>query len=395
MISKNMIQLVSGSSLIRQMFEEGKKMEALHGKENVFDFSLGNPSIEPPIAVKNAIQSILEEESPNFVHGYMNNSGYEDVRETIAASVNKKQGTDFSANNVVMTVGAAGGINIVFKTILNPDDEVIVFTPFFAEYGNYISNFSGKMIVVPCDYRDFQPDFDAFEKAINPKTKAIIINSPNNPSGAVYSLKTIEIIVEILNKKQKEYNSEIFIVADEPYREIVYGNGEIPYLTKYYNNTFVSYSYSKSLSLPGERIGYVVVPSSMNDFGDVMISLNVANRILGFVNAPSLLQRVIKRTIDEKVDVSIYEKNRDVLYHNLTKMGYEMLKPEGTFYMFPKSLEEDDVAFCTKAKKYNLILVPGSAFGCPGHFRISYCVALKTVENSLAAFEALAKEYGK
>lgn len=393
MISTKMSDLVSKSSLIRAMFEEGKRLTELYGADNVFDFSLGNPSVEPPAEVKSAIIEILETESPNLIHGYMNNSGYEDTREIVAASLNSRFNTKFDYNNIIMTVGAASGLNIILKTLLNFGDEVIVFAPYFGEYNNYISNYNGKVIVVPAKTDDFQLNLDLLESKITAKTKAVIINNPNNPSGAVYSEDILKDLSYILDKKQKEFNNRIYLISDEPYREIVYNNIEIPYLTKYYKNTFVVYSFSKSLSLPGERIGYVVAPSELDDFELIIQSLNLSNRILGYVNAPSLFQRVIAKCIDVKVDISVYQKNCDLFYNSLIKYGYTCTKPNGTFYLFPKSFIKDDVEFTNEAKKLNLLIVPGTSFECPGYFRIAYCVPYEKIENSLDKFEKLAKHY--
>lgn len=395
MISNNMKALVKNSSTIRAMFEEGKRLSAIYGAENVYDFSIGNPNVEPPIEVKEAIFSILSEESPNLVHGYMNNSGYEDVREAIAKYTNKEKGTKLGVENIIMTCGAAGGLNIIFKTLLNPEDEVIVIAPYFGEYGNYVANYNGKLVVVNSDTDTFQPDFNAFENSINSKTKAVIINTPNNPTGVIYSEESIKKMADILNKKQDEYGTSIYLISDEPYREIVYGDIEIPYILNYYKNSFIGYSYSKSLSLPGERIGYITVNNEMDDFNEIVDSLNVANRILGFVNAPSLFQRVIAKTLGTEVDISTYRENRDLLYNHLISLGFECVKPEGTFYLFPKSLIEDDKKFAEAAKKYNLLIVPGSSFGCPGHFRLSYCVSTDMIKRSLQAFTKLAEEFIK
>lgn len=393
MISEKMVGYVQNSSIIRAMFEEGKRLAAIHGAENVYDFSLGNPSVEPPKAVKEAIIEILNEESPNYVHGYMNNSGYEDVRLAVAESINKKFGTSFSTENILMTVGAAGGLNVILKTLLNPQDEVIAFAPFFGEYNNYVANFDGKLVVVSPNTTTFQPNLTEFETKITSKTKAVIVNNPNNPTGVVYSEETIKTLATILEKKQKELGTAIYLIADEPYRELAYDGVEVPYLTKYYDNTIVGYSYSKSLSLPGERIGYLVIPSVVDDFENVISAANVANRILGFVNAPSLLQRAVAKCLDAEVDVSAYNKNRELLYHSLVEYGYECVKPQGAFYLFVKALEADDKAFAAAAKKFNLLVVPGSAFACPGYIRIAYCVDYNMIERSLPSFEKLAKEY--
>ncbi len=393
MISNKMIGLVQNSSVIRAMFEEGKRLASIYGPENVFDFSLGNPSVEPPKAVKNAVIEILNEENANLVHGYMNNSGYEDVRSAIADSINKKFDTAFKVENILMTVGAAGGLNVVLKTLLNPGDEVIAFAPFFGEYRNYVSNFDGELEVISPNTETFQPNLSEFEKKITAKTKAVIINTPNNPTGVVYSEATIVSLAEILNRKQAELNTSIYLISDEPYRELVYDGIDVPYLTKYYKNTIVGYSYSKSLSLPGERIGYLVIPKEVDDFADVVAAANVANRILGFVNAPSLIQRVVAKCLDSEVDISIYNRNRELLYNSLIEYGYTCVKPEGAFYLFVKALEEDDKAFCAAAKKHNILIVPGSSFGCPGYCRIAYCVNYKTIEGSLSGFKKLAEEY--
>ncbi|NLK98428.1 MAG: pyridoxal phosphate-dependent aminotransferase [Epulopiscium sp.] len=393
MISNKMKTLVENSSVIRAMFEEGKRLANLYGEENVFDFSLGNPNVEPPENIKASIQKILNEESPNLVHGYMNNSGYEDVRTKIAEFINNKHGLDLSFNSIVMTCGAAGGLNILLKALLNPGDEVIVFAPFFGEYNNYVNNFDGQLIIVPPDIDTFEPNIEELKKKITPKTKAVIINSPNNPTGVVYSEKAIKELAKTLSEKEEELGISIYLISDEPYREIVYDGVEVPYVLKYYKNAFIGYSYSKSLSLPGERIGYIVANPKMDDFEDVMAALNVANRILGFVNAPSLFQRVIADCLESEVDVNIYKRNRDLLYNHLIEIGFKCIKPEGAFYLFPRTPIEDDKKFCQDAKQFNLLLVPGSSFGCPGHIRLAYCTSYEKIKNSLPAFTQLAKLY--
>ncbi|MDD7796301.1 pyridoxal phosphate-dependent aminotransferase [Clostridium sp. 'White wine YQ'] len=395
MISDKMQELVSTSSLIRAMFEEGKRLSAIYGEDNVFDFSLGNPNLEPPENIKNSIIEILNDESPNYVHGYMNNSGYEDVREAIASFLNKKHSLNLSHDNIVMTCGAAGGLNIIFKTLLNPCDEVIVFAPYFGEYNNYVENFQGNLVVVSADLTTFEPNLAELEMKITSKTKAIIINTPNNPTGVVYSEDLIKRLSALLEKKQQEFNTSIYLISDEPYREIVYDGVNVPCILNYYKNCLIGYSYSKSLSLPGERIGYIVANSDMDDFSDFMAALNVANRILGFVNAPSLFQRVVAKALDSEVDVNLYKKNRDLLYNHLVKIGFECIKPQGAFYLFPKALIEDDVKFADEAKKFNLLIVPGSSFGCPGYFRLSYCISYDKIEKSLDAFTKLANMYLK
>lgn len=395
MIAKKMVKYVEGSSVTRAMFEEGKKMAAKYGAENVYDFSLGNPSVEPPTAVKEAIEEVLKEEAPCFVHGYMNNSGYEQVRQSIADSLNQRFGTAFQQNNIIMTVGAAGGLNVILKTLLDPEDEVIAFAPYFGEYNNYVANFDGKMVAVSPNPPSFQPKLDEFEEKITARTKAVIINNPNNPTGVVYSEDTIKKMAEILEKKQKEFGTAIYLISDEPYRELAYDGVEVPYLTKYYGNTIVGYSYSKSLSLPGERIGYLVIPSEVDDFENVLCAANIANRILGFVNAPSLMQLAVTKCLDATTDVGIYDGNRKLLYDALTEYGYECVKPEGAFYLWVKSLEPDDGAFTTKAKEFNLLMVPGYSYMCPGYVRIAYCVDPAMIQRALPAFKKLAESYGK
>ena len=393
MISNKMKTMVSNSSVIRAMFEEGKRLSEIYGEENVFDYSIGNPNIEAPSEIKDIIIKILNEENPNKLHGYMNNSGYEDVREGIAENINVKYNTKLNYENIVMTCGAAGGLNIILKSILNPGDEVIIFAPFCGEYINYVNNFDGKIKIISADTKSFQPNLKELEKEITSKTKAIIINSPNNPSGVIYNENTIIKMSKILKMKEEELGSQIYLISDEPYREIIYDNAKVPCILNYYDNSFIGYSYSKSLSLPGERIGYVVVNSKIKDFKEMVASLNISNRILGFVNAPSLFQRVIKESLNLEVDSNIYKKNRDLLYNHLIQIGFECMKPEGTFYLFPKSPIDNDVKFCEDAKKFNILAVPGSTFGCPGYFRLSYCISYEKIEKSLKAFDNLMNLY--
>lgn len=393
MIAKKMRKYVEGSSVTRAMFEEGKRLAKLYGAENVYDFSLGNPSVEPPKAVKEKMIEVLEKVSPNKIHGYMNNAGHEEVREAIADSLNQKFGTMFGEKNIIMTVGAAGGLNVILKTLLDADDEVIAFAPYFSEYNNYVANFDGKMVVVSPDIPDFQPNLEEFAQKISAKTKAVIVNTPNNPTGVVYSEETIQKMAAIMEEKQKEFSKAIYLIADEPYRELAYDGVEVPYLTKYYANTIVGYSYSKSLSLPGERIGYLVIPNEVDDFENVVSAASVVTRILGFVNAPSLQQLAVAECLDETTDISVYDTNRRILYDKLTELGFDCAKPQGAFYMWVKALEEDDSAFVAKAKEFNLLFVPGSAFMCPGYVRIAYCVDTNMLKRSFEAFEKLATCY--
>lgn len=393
MISQKMRKSLENSSMIRAMFEEGNRLAKIYGEENVFDYSIGNPNVKPPEKVKTVIKEILDNEDPNFVHGYMSNSGYPDVREAIAQDINKKHGLNLTFKNVAMVVGAGGGLSVVFKTILDPDDEVITFAPYFVAYGNYVTDNLGKMVVVESKKGTFEPDLEALEAAINPKTKAIIINNPNNPTGVVYSEEVIKGLAELLERKSKEMNRTIYIVSDDPYREIVYDGVEVPYTLKYYTNTFIVYSYSKSLSLPGERIGYVAFSPEMEEAEDVEICLGNAIRNIGYTNAPSLFQRVIAKCLDETVEVEVYKKNRDLLYNHLLSLGFECARPDGAFYLFVKALIEDDKAFAEAAKKHNLLIVPGTAFGCPGYFRLSYCISYEKIEKSLDAFTKLANDF--
>lgn len=394
MIAEKMKNMVANSSAIRAMFEEGTRLAKLYGADNVFDFSLGNPNVAAPEAVKKAIIELLEENDPVVLHGYTNsNSGYADVRETVAKSLNERFGTKFEGKNIVMSVGAAGGLNVILKTLINPGDEVIAFAPYFGEYRSYTNNYDGVLVEISPNTADFQPKLDEFEQKITPRTKAVIVNTPNNPTGVVYSEETIKKLASIMESKQREYGTDIYLISDEPYRELVYDGAEVPYLTKYYDNTIVGYSYSKSLSLPGERIGYLVIPDEVKDSEDVQAAANVATRILGFVNAPTLQQKVVARCINEKTDITFYDRNRETLYNGLRECGFECIKPEGAFYLFVKSPVADEKEFCAAAKKYNLLLVPGSSFACPGYVRLAYCVAYETIVNSLPKFKELAQEY--
>lgn len=395
MISDKMKEFVKGSSAIRAMFEEGNRMAQIYGAENVYDFSLGNPNVSAPAAVNQAIKDIVDEEDSVFLHGYMNNSGYEDVRSSIAESLNKRFDMLFSKDNIIMTVGAAGGLNVVLKTLLNPGDEVITFAPYFGEYRSYVGNYDGKLVVISPDTNSFQPKFDEFEKKISERTRAVIINNPNNPTGVVYSEETLKRLSQIMEKKQSEYKTDIYLISDEPYRELVYDGITVPYPVKYYRNTIVGYSYSKSLSLPGERIGYLVIPSDISDFENVYSAANVATRILGFVNAPSLMQRVVARCVDAEVDTSPYNRNRELLYNALSEYGFECVKPQGAFYLFVKSPVQDEKVFVEAAKKHHILLVPGSSFECPGFVRLAYCISYETIKNSLPGFKALAEEFIK
>ncbi len=395
MVSEKMYTLGTKKSTIRTIFEYGRKRAAEVGEENIYDFSLGNPNVPAPEAVKTAIIDILNTVDSCNLHGYTVAPGDPESREIIARSINRRFDTDFTGKNLFMTSGAAAAITICFKALHEDgaNDEFMTFAPYFPEYGCFVESVGSKLSVVPANIENFQIRFDEFEKMLSPKTKAVIVNSPNNPSGVVYSEETIKKLAEILTAKEKEYGHPIFIISDEPYRELVYGGLTVPYIPKYYQNTLVCYSWSKSLSLPGERIGYIVVPDQVADFGRIYGAIAGAARVLTHVNASSLFQRVAARCVDEPSNIAAYERNGKLLYEGLIAAGFQCLKPQGAFYLFPKALEEDDRAFCEKAQKYDLLLVPGSDFGCPGYFRAAYCIKEDTIRRSLAAFQKLAEEY--
>lgn len=393
MISEKMKPYVKNNSAIRMMFEEGNRLRAKYGADKVFDFSLGNPSVPAPDSVREAIIELVNTTDPTVLHGYMSNAGFEDVRQTIAESLNRRFDTKFSAKNLIMTVGAASGLNVILKTILNPGEEVIVFAPYFLEYGAYVRNYDGVLVEISPDTTTFQPNLAEFEQKITPKTRAVIVNTPHNPTGVVYSEETIKKLSAILEAKQKEFGTVIYLISDEPYRELAYDGVEVPYLTKYYNNTVVGYSYSKSLSLPGERIGYLVIPDEADGSEELISAATIANRTLGCVNAPSLIQKVVAKCVDAKTDLAAYDKNRQTLYDGLKECGFECIKPQGAFYLFVKSPVEDEKAFCEAGKKYNILMVPGSSFACPGYVRLAYCVSYDTIVNSLPEFKKLAAEY--
>ena len=394
MISEKMIKLTRSNSVIRAMFEEGNRLAALHGRENVYDFSLGNPNIPAPPAVNNAIIDIVQNEDPVALHGYMSNVGYPSVRKSIADSLNKRFDTSFDEKNIIMSVGAAGGLNVVLKTILNPGNEVIVISPFFVEYGNYVNNYDGNLVIIPAARFDFQPDPETVRTAITPRTKAIIINSPNNPTGVVYTEETIKQLAAVLDEKSREHGAPIYIISDEPYRELVYDDITVPFISKYYKDTIICYSWSKSLSLPGQRIGYIVLPSEMEDFELIFDAASIATRILGYVNAPALMQRVAEKCLYEKTNIGAYDANRKMLYYGLKNLGIDSIYPQGAFYLWVRTPGGDE-EFVEAAKKHNILLVPGKAFTCPGYARIAYCVAADTIERSFPAFKKLAEDLGQ
>lgn len=395
MISKKMYELGSKKSTIRSIFEYGRARAKVVGEENIYDFSLGNPNVPTPKFITETMIDILQNEDPCSIHGYTVAQGDPECRELLAKSLNKRFGTNFTGKNLFMTAGAAASITICFKALSEENDEFITFAPYFPEYKCFVESTGAELKVVPAKVDDFQINFLEFEKMINKNTKGIIVNSPNNPSGAVYSEETIIKLTNLLREKEKEYGHPIFLIADEPYREVAYNNVLIPYLPKYYDNTLVCYSYSKAFSLPGERIGYIVIPDEIVDFNMISASIGGAARVLTHVNAPALFQKVVARCADMPSDISVYEKNKELLYNGLIEAGFECTNPGGAFYLFPKALEDDEVAFCERAKKYDLLLVPGGDFGCPGYFRASYCISTETIKKSLPLFKKLAEEYKK
>ncbi len=393
MFSEKMVELGSRRSTIREIFEFGNKRAAQVGRENIFDFSLGNPNVPAPETVSDAIVRLVREEDAAALHGYTSAQGDAVARSRIAESINQAHGTHFTGDNLYMTVGAAASLCVCLKALAEEGDEFIAFAPYFPEYKIFVEGTGAAFRVVPADTDSFQINFEAFEERITPETKAVIVNSPNNPSGVVYSEETLLKLTALLKEKSGEYGHPIYLISDEPYREIAFDGVKVPYLTRYYDNTFVCYSYSKSLSMPGERIGYIVVPDEMEGAREAYAAVCGAGRVLGYVCAPALFQRVAAECAGQTSDIAVYQRNRDLLYHALIGMGYSCVKPEGAFYLFPRSLEPDAYAFCEKAKSLDLLLVPGDDFDCPGHVRIAYCVKTEMIERSLAAFEKLAQMY--
>ena len=392
-----MFELGNKRSIIREIFEYSKTRSAEIGAENVFDFSLGNPSVPAPAEVNDTIRQLLDTKNSVVLHGYTSAQGDAGTRQIIADRINEKFGVGISPNLIYMTCGAAASLSICLKAVIEEGmgDECIVFAPFFTEYRVFIENAGGKIIISKPEERTFQIDIADFESKITPATKAVIVNSPNNPSGVVYSEETIKALCEVLKRKSEEYGKVIYLIADEPYRELVYSGVDVPYLMNYYDNTLVCYSYSKSLSLPGERIGYIAVAPKMQDAQTIYLCVCGAGRSLGYVCAPSLFQQVIANCIDAKVNVEAYKENRDILYDNLTAYGYECVRPDGAFYLFVKALEEDAYKFFERAKAHELLVVPCDDFGVSGYVRVAYCTDKSKVVNALPAFEALAKEYSK
>jgi len=391
MLSDKVLENLKNSSWIRAMFEEGNKLKAIYGADKVYDFSIGNPEVEPPEEVFDALTEIAEDQTPG-THRYMPNAGYPFVKEAISKKLSNKYGTDVSADNICMVCGAAAGLNVVLKSILNPGEEVIIFAPYFAEYKFYIGNGGGEPVVVETD-EDFNIDTEAFKKAVTPKTKAVLINSPNNPTGVIYSEEQLRELADAIVEMEEKFGTDIFLLSDEPYNEIVYEDMELPVVFNLFDKAIVVNSYSKSLALPGERIGYIAVSPKIPDCATLMAAIIFNNRTLGFVNAPAISQRLVAKAVDASVDSGIYKERRDLLYNGLTELGFECRKPEGAFYLFVRSPVENELEFVKTAQKYNILVVPGRGFGRSGFFRMSFCIDIETIRRSLPAFRELAKEY--
>ncbi|MCR5667133.1 MAG: pyridoxal phosphate-dependent aminotransferase [Eubacterium sp.] len=392
MISKRMQKSLEEAISIRDIFEEGKKLAAIYGKENIFDFSIGNPSVEPPAIVNETMKEVLDTEPALALHGYPSNVGHPEVRQCVADYLNGKYGTSYEVGNICMTSGAASAIALLCNTLLDAGDEVITFAPYFWEYKSYVETLYGKLVPALCDQKTLQPDEKTFREAFSDKTRIVLINTPNNPTGAVYTEESIQMVADVLREMEEKYGHPIYLISDEPYRKLSYGI-QIPFIPDYYDDTIIVYSYSKTLSIPGERIGYAALSPKMADAEDVFAGLTASMRYMGYVNAPSLQQKMLLKCVDAAVDVTIYEKNRNLLYDSLTEIGYECIRPDGAFYLFMRALEEDDWEFCQKAKKERLLMAPGKAFYGPGWVRISYCVPYEVVKNSIPAFKRLYDSY--
>lgn len=395
MISKRLQASLDGSVCIRDIFEEGKKLASIYGQENIFNFSIGNPNVAPPAIVNETLKEVLDREDPLTLHGYPANVGHPDVRQCIADYLNQRYHTRYTIDGIIMTSGAASALAILCNTFLDQGDEVITFAPYFWEYKSYVETMYGKLVPALCDQNTLQPDPATFEAAFSPKTRMVFINTPNNPTGAVYTEASIKKVAEIMERKEKEYGHPIYLVSDEPYRLLAYGGLTVPYLPHYSKDTIVVYSYSKTLSIPGERVGYIAMEGSVADFANVVAGITASIRYLGYVNAPSLQQKMLLKCVDATVDISIYEKNRDLLYKSLTNIGYECIHPDGAFYLFMRSLEPDDAKFCDRAKEEKILMAPGTAFGGPGFVRVSYCVPYDVVQRSIPAFKRLYDKYKK
>ena len=393
MIPKRMIEWGSQGSIIRDLAAFGDRRAQEVGAENVFNFTIGNPSVPAPATVAEAVHKLVDAIDPIKLHGYTPAQGDGQARGALADDLNRRFGTNYTADNFYLTAGAAGALCCALSALSCPGDTFITFAPYFPEYKVFVESAGAELVTVPADIEDFQSDFAAFDQALTPNTKGVIINSPNNPTGVVYSEATIQKLAQVLTEKSKEYGHTIWLISDEPYREIVYRDTPLPWVPNYYPNTLVCYSYSKSLSLPGQRIGYVLVPPQAEDADIVYAAVCGAGLALGYVCAPSLFQLVAAECTGQTADIEIYHKNRDLLLNALRDMGYTCAQPDGAFYLFPRSLEPDARAFCERARKYDLVLVPGDSFGCPGHVRISYCVPTEQIQRALHKFEQLAAEY--
>ena len=395
MLNEKMYALGSKRSTIREIFEYAKTRAAQIGSENVFDFSIGNPSVPAPEKVNETIVKLVKETPSVALHGYTSAQGGKDVRDKIAANYTRRFGVELSGDDLYMTCGAAASLTITFHALCNDGDEIITFAPFFPEYRVFVENAKAKLVVLPSDEKTMLPDFKALKRALNPRVKGVLINSPNNPSGAVYGETTMATLCEILKEKSQEFGAPVYLISDEPYRELVYEKGTlVPCPMRFYENTVVCYSYSKSLSLPGERVGYIAVNPKASEAKRIYAAVCGAGRALGFVCAPALFQRVAAECDGMTADLSVYKRNRDLLYENLTGYGFTCIKPDGAFYLFMKAAEENSKAFCERAKKYELLLVDGADFGAQGWVRIAYCVSTEQIERALPLFQKLAEEYG-
>ncbi len=391
-ISKKIEKAISGASWIRKMFEEGERLRRIYGSEKVYDFTLGNPELEPPAAFKDALKEIALKPVPGM-HRYMSNAGYEETRRAVAEMLANRDGLPFTENNVIMTCGAGAALNVVLKSILDPGDEVIILSPYFVEYKFYIDNQVG-ISKVAATKKDFTLDIEAIHSAITPRTKGIIINTPNNPTGVIYNEESLQELGRMVADMENKFANQIFVISDEPYAKIIYDDLSLPSIFNCIKNSIVVTSHSKDLALPGERIGYAAISPLIENGGLLMEALVFCNRTLGFVNAPALMQRLVTGLQHESVDIAGYQEKRDILYDHLTAFGFKMVKPQGAFYLFPQSPLSDDVEFVMAAQKHNILLVPGSGFGAAGYFRIAYCIDKKIILNSLPAFKTLAAELG-
>ena len=392
MVSQKYKEMLSAKSVIREMSAWAVKRGAEIGYENVFDYSLGNPSVPVPQKFTDKMIELLQTRSGMELHGYSQSQGIVSVREKFADYLNRTFGMNYTAEHIFMTTGAAGAIAHAVRAVTQPGDEVITFAPYFPEYNHYVNQTGAVLKVVPADTKSFQINFDELEKLLNPKTMALLINTPNNPSGIVYSTETIKKLATLLEEKQKEYGHDIFLISDEPYRDIVYAGVDAPYVSKLYDNSLSCYSYAKSLSIPGERLGYIAANPKCTDSELISVMCSQISRGIGHNCPPSIIQIAVSEVLGVTADLSVYEKNMNILYDELVKLGFECVKPGGTFYIFPKALEEDSVAFCQKALKYDLVLVPGDSFGCPGYFRMAYCIETEKVERSLAALRRFVEQ---